>query len=74
MLQVEDLVFNLKTLEASREGKVLHLLAGRTILKRSCWASPAVVRRERLEEVLWGDDPPDGNLLRSHIYELMGKR
>jgi DNA-binding response OmpR family regulator len=71
VLQVEDLVFNLKTLEATRAGKALHLFpAGRTILETLMLASPAVVRRERLEEVLWGDDPPDGNLLRSHIYEL----
>ena len=33
-------------------------------------ASPAVVSREQLEFALWGDDPPDGDMLRSHIYEL----
>jgi DNA-binding winged helix-turn-helix (wHTH) protein len=33
-------------------------------------ASPATVSRERLERGLWGDDPPDGDMLRSHIYEL----
>ncbi len=33
-------------------------------------ASPAAVTRERLEHALWGDDPPDGDMLRSHIYEL----
>ena len=33
-------------------------------------ASPAVVSRERLERELWGDSPPDGDMLRSHIYEL----
>lgn len=33
-------------------------------------ASPAVVTRQRLEQALWGDDPPDGDMLRSHIYEL----
>ena len=33
-------------------------------------ASPAVVSREQLELALWGDEPPDGDMLRSHIYEL----
>lgn len=33
-------------------------------------ASPAAVTRDRLEYALWGDDPPDGDMLRSHIYEL----
>jgi DNA-binding winged helix-turn-helix (wHTH) protein len=28
------------------------------------------VPRQRLEQVLWGDDPPDGDMLRSHVYEL----
>ena len=29
-----------------------------------------VVTRQQLEHALWGDDPPDGDMLRSHIYEL----
>jgi len=33
-------------------------------------SSPAAVTRERLEHTLWGDNPPDGDMLRSHIYEL----
>ena len=33
-------------------------------------ASPAAVSRERLEHALWGDNPPDGDMLRSHVYEL----
>ena len=32
--------------------------------------SPAVVRREALEEALWGDDCPDSDSLRSHIHQL----
>jgi DNA-binding response OmpR family regulator len=32
--------------------------------------SPAVVRREVLEEAVWGDDPPDSDALRSHIHAL----
>lgn len=32
--------------------------------------SPAVVRREVLEEAMWGDDCPDSDSLRSHIHML----
>lgn len=32
--------------------------------------SPAVVSRESLENELWGDEPPDSDALRSHIYTL----
>ena len=32
--------------------------------------SPAVVRREELEARLWGSDPPQSDVLRSHIYAL----
>lgn len=33
-------------------------------------ASPAAVSRGELEYALWGEEPPDGDLLRSHVYEL----
>ena len=32
--------------------------------------SPHVVRREVLEEALWGDDCPDSDSLRSHVHQL----
>ena len=32
--------------------------------------SPNVVRREVLEEALWGEDCPDSDSLRSHIHQL----
>jgi DNA-binding winged helix-turn-helix (wHTH) protein len=44
--------------------------SGRKILEELMRASPAVVGRERLEEAVWGDAPPDGDMLRSHVYEL----
>jgi DNA-binding response OmpR family regulator len=33
-------------------------------------SSPHVVRRETLQEVLWGDDVPDSDSLRSHVHLL----
>lgn len=71
VLQVADLKLDLTTLELSRGGRVLHIFpAGRRLLEVLMLESPAVVTRERLEQALWDDDPPDGNMLRSHIYEL----
>ncbi len=71
VLQVADLTYDMTTLEASRGGQPLHLYpAGRKLLEFLMQASPAAVTRERLEQALWGDDPPDGDMLRSHIYEL----
>ena len=32
--------------------------------------SPAVVPRRSLETALWGNDPPDNDILRSHIHDL----
>jgi DNA-binding response OmpR family regulator len=71
VLQVADLRLDMTTLEASRGGKAVHLYpACRKLLEVLIQASPAAVTRERLEHALWGDDPPDGDMLRSHIYEL----
>jgi DNA-binding winged helix-turn-helix (wHTH) protein len=32
--------------------------------------SPNVVTKDRLEDLLWGEDRPQKDLLRTHIYEL----
>jgi len=71
LLEVQDLRLDLATLEVSRAGKPLHLYpACRKLLEVLMQASPGAVTRERLEYALWGDSPPDGDMLRSHIYEL----
>ena len=71
VLQVEDLRMDLATLEVTRAGQPLHLYpACRKLLETLMQASPAAVTREKLEYALWGDDPPDGDMLRSHIYDL----
>jgi DNA-binding response OmpR family regulator len=71
VLQVADLRFDLATLEVTRAGHPLHLYpACRKLLEVLMQSSPAAVTRERLEHALWGDDPPDKDMLRSHVYEL----
>ena len=71
VLKVADLVYDLDTLHVTRAGQVLKLnpLAMK-LLAILMQKSPAVVRREALEEALWGDDSPDSDSLRSHIHLL----
>lgn len=71
VLEVADLRYNLETLEVSRAGQPLKLNPiGLKLLATLMQRSPAVVRREALEEALWGDDIPDSDSLRSHIHRL----
>lgn len=70
-LYVGDLSFNTATLAIARAGQPLHLNpVCRKILEILMRASPKAVSRERLERALWGEDPPDSDSLRSHIYAL----
>jgi DNA-binding response OmpR family regulator len=70
-LQVADLFYDLDTLHISRAGRTLKFSPlGLKLLALLMQKSPAVVRREVLEEALWGDDCPDSDSLRSHIHQL----
>ena len=70
-LQVADLELDLGTRTVSRGGTPIHLgRAPFNLLETLMRRSPKVVPRRELESVLWGDDPPDGDLLRSHMYSL----
>jgi DNA-binding response OmpR family regulator len=70
-LQVADLSFDLHTLEVTRQGKPLKLNPiGLKLLEKLMKSSPNVVRRESLQGLLWGDDVPDSDSLRSHIHLL----
>ncbi len=70
-LKVADLLYDLDTLYVSRGGQPLKLHpSGLKLLKILMQKSPAVVRREVLEEALWGEDFPDSDSLRGHIHQL----
>ena len=70
-LQVGDLNYDLDTLEVTREGRLLKLNpVGLKLLAVLMQKSPHVLRREVLEEALWGDDCPDSDSLRSHVHQL----
>ena len=71
LLTVADLTLDLDSLEVSRLGKSIKLNPiGLKLLETLMQRSPSVVRREQLEEAIWGDDCPDSDSLRSHIHQL----
>lgn len=75
---VSDMVFAVADLEldtakqlATRAGKRINLSPRSfEILKILMRASPNVVARRDLEKEIWGDEPPDSDSLRSHMYNL----
>ncbi|MGB9988215.1 response regulator transcription factor [Pseudoduganella rhizocola] len=71
VLQVDDLRFDLGTLEVTRAGKRLAMTpVRRQLLELLMRKSPALVRREELETLIWQDDVPDNDVLRSHMHML----
>ena len=71
VLQVADLSYNLRTDTVTRGGEALNIHSGgKKLLALLMRESPGVVSKERLESLLWGDELPDKDLLRTHIYEL----
>jgi len=68
---VGELTLNVDTMEVTRAGQAIRL--SRTlfdILRILMREAPKVVPRQSLERELWGDDPPDSDALRSHLYTL----
>jgi DNA-binding response OmpR family regulator len=70
-LQVSDLIYDMNSLEITRQGKKLKLSPiGLKLLEQLMKKSPHVVKREFLEELLWGECLPGSDSLRSHIHTL----
>lgn len=71
LLTVGDLSLDRSTLQVHRAGRRIDLHpAGLKILQKLMEAAPSVVVRDDLETLLWADDRPDGDALRSHLYKL----
>jgi DNA-binding response OmpR family regulator len=71
VLTVGDLTLNRSTLQVHRAGRRIDLTpAGMRLLQRLMEDAPSVVARDDLETLLWADEPPDGDALRSHMYKL----
>lgn len=70
-LSVADLSMNIELHEVKRAGL-------RIELNKACWkilealllASPNVVTRQEIERIIWPDQLPDSDVLKSHIYKL----
>jgi len=70
-LEVADLSYDMSTLEVTRAGKPIKLSPiGLKLLEVLMKKSPHVVKREALQELLWGEDLPGSDSLRSHIHLL----
>lgn len=71
LLTVGDLSLNRSTLQVYRGGRRIDLNpAGLKLLQKLMEEAPSVVAREDLETLLWADERPDGDALRSHLYKL----
>ena len=71
VLRVGDLEYDRASMQVRRGDQVLHVYpACRRLLEVLMQASPSAVTREDLEFAVWGDEPPDADRLRSHIYDL----
>jgi len=71
VLVVEDLRYDLGAWRVERAGRVVELnRVGLRILRELMRASPRVVTRQQLEQVLWDGFSPEGSVLRSHIFAL----
>lgn len=70
-LQVADLRYDPVTLLATRQQKNLTLTpTTRRLLEHLMRASPRVVARSELEHLLWGEQVPEGDVLRIHMHAL----
>lgn len=73
-LSIADLSINLNTEEVTVNGESIALSPySYRLLVVLMQRSPRLVTREELEYLVWGDDVPDSDSLRSHIYKLRSK-
>lgn len=71
ILTVGDLTLNKSTLQVHRTGQRIDVTPTcMKLLQRLMEESPSVVTRDTLETLLWADEHPDGDALRSHMYKL----
>lgn len=74
ILRVGDLSYDTKRLQAKREGKIIDLNSScRTLLALLMKRSPETVSRQALAHALWGDELPEGDVLKIHIHNLRQK-
>jgi DNA-binding response OmpR family regulator len=70
-LIVGDIELDAQAMRASRAGIELDLSpTGFKLLQQLMLAYPKIVFRDDMERAIWGDDPPDSDALRSHVFAL----
>lgn len=70
-LCVGDIELDSRAMRASRAGTELELSpTGFKLLQQMMLAYPNIVFRDDMERAIWGDDPPDSDALRSHVFAL----
>jgi len=70
-LTVHDLELDVKQEKATRNGAILRLSPiGFRILEVLMRESPNPVSREKLMQTVWGDEQPDSNSLKVHLFNL----
>lgn len=71
LLSVDELTLNTELLEVKRASTDINLnKTSLKILEYLMRKSPAVVRKNQIEEHIWGDDIPESDSLRTHIHQL----
>lgn len=71
LLRVGDLELDLSTRTATRAGRRLSLTpTGWTVLEVLMRNAPNIVSRTALAQALWGDDQPETDALKVHLYRL----
>ncbi|MFT4020723.1 MAG: response regulator transcription factor [Acinetobacter sp.] len=71
ILTVGDLQLNRQSYQVIRQNKELKLPPiPLMLLEILMLASPNVVTRQKLEEYLWRDSPPNSDSLRTHIHQI----
>lgn len=70
-VEFSELTLFPKERRVSRCGKDIHLNKNQfNILLELVRQAPAAVSREKLSEIIWQDDAPESDSLRSHVYRL----
>ena len=71
VLRVADLALDVGTRAVSRAGVEIAVTPiGYRVLHLLMRASPRVVTRREIEREVWGEEPPDSDALRTHLYTL----
>ena len=70
-LKFSDLVLDIDAHEVSRAGELIELNPiGFRILTYLMQNPERLIKREEMERVIWDDDPPDSDALRTHLSNL----